>query len=102
MTRQNGSQLVSELVLMFPAEIRGRDVKLTVNLIVNLSPLTSGSCETITETLWTLTSSSDLSLRLRPFFPLSSTGLLMQGPNFVKPMRLKNLRHFRYHSGPEV
>ena len=99
MTRQNGSQLVSELVLMFPAEIRGRDVKLTVNLIVNLSPLTSGSCGTITKTL---ASSSDLSLRLRPFFPLSSTGLLMQGPNFVKPMRLKNLRHFRYHSGPEV
>ena len=26
---------------MFPAELRGQDVKLTVNLIVNLSPLTS-------------------------------------------------------------
>ena len=41
MTRQNGSQLVSVLVLMFPAEIRGQDVKLSVNLRVNLSPLTS-------------------------------------------------------------
>lgn len=66
MTRQNGSQLVSELVLMFPPEIRGQDVKLSANLRVNLSPLTSGSCETITKTL---ASSSDLSLRLRPFFP---------------------------------
>ena len=72
MTRQNGSQLVSELVLMFPAEIRGQDVKLSANLRVNLSPLTSGSCGTITKTL---ASSSDLSLRLRPFFPPPLTSL---------------------------
>ena len=64
MTRQNGSQLVSVLVLMFPAEIRGQDVKLSVNLLT--SPLISGSCQTITKSL---ASSSDLSLRLRPFCP---------------------------------
>ena len=61
---QRYSYIVRAAVLMFPAQIRGQDVKLTVNLIVNLSPLTSGSCQTITETL---ASSSDL--RLHPFLP---------------------------------
>ena len=67
---QRYSYIVRAAVLMFPAQIRGQDVKLTVNLIVNLSPLTSGSCETITETL---ASSSDLSLRLHPSWPTPVT-----------------------------